>query len=200
MIPISDRAFRVGILVGALSLTSVSAVAWRRHASIPARSYPEILPLAARVASGREIIMIFVGSSTCGASQSRELPAALKTVRESLQVRAARTHSKLATLGVALDVQPNEGIQFLKKYDSFDEISVGRSWLNMTATTYIWRDLPGNTSLPQLLVITRPITVRDASIEIGPDELVVRKLGVDGIVNWAKTGVGVAGVPRLASQ
>jgi hypothetical protein len=153
----------------------------------PVRSSSEVaIPRAARrLRTGHEIVVVFVGSSTCGASRNSALQAAVQRVRDSLASQAASASKTFAYIGVSLDWSVQDGLSFLKEFGPFDEITVGGNWLNMASLFYILRDIPGPPRLPQILVLEREIHAGPDGVRIGNDTLLERKVGVDAIVQLA---------------
>ena len=72
----------------------------------------------------------------------------------------------------------------LEEFGPFNEILVGRGWLNTGAVRYIWEDIRGAAAIPQVVVTTRGV-VSDRVIEVGGEELVVRKAGARQIADWS---------------
>lgn len=144
------------------------------------------MPGGAAAFTGDEIVAIFVGASFCGATSAPDLPQVLEDMRRSLGTRASEEHKRLVTVGVALDVSPDDGLKFLSHYGRFDEVLAGRNWLNTGAIDYIWRDTPGAASLPQLIVLERHVDEGKTSISVGTDHLIRREIGIEEIRNWVK--------------
>src|SRR5690606_33057748 len=86
---------------------------------------------------------------------------------------------QVTLIGVALDWDINAGLRFLQSAGRFDEISVGRNWLNSHAVSHIWRDLPGPPVIPQIVVVDRTVRVDNDFITISIDSVVSRVVGVD---------------------
>jgi hypothetical protein len=89
-------------------------------------------------------------------------------------------------MGVSLDWSPSEGAAFLARLGQFDEIASGRNWLNSGAVRYIFRDLPGLSQVPQVIVVERNVRVRPEAIDVGPERLITRKVGLDEMLQWAQ--------------
>lgn len=145
------------------------------------------------VRSGKELVMVFIGASFCGATETPGLPKALKGISEHLARRAERENSTFVRVGVALDWKTNDGLRFLRHFGEFDEILVGRNWLNTGAIDYIWRGLPGAPALPQVLVFSRLVDARPTTIAFTEDELLTRKAGADAILDWAAREASLPG-------
>lgn len=141
-----------------------------------------------RESTGTEIVMLVIGSSTCGASMNDSLPRIVASIATAAGNRAEAAGKQFATVGVAIDGSASAGLKFLSRIDQLDEIVAGRNWLNSAAVTYLWRDLPGNAALPQVVLIERPIEVDTKNIRVGKDSLLARVIGLDSLSLWARGG------------
>ena len=97
-----------------------------------------------------------------------------------------------STVGVSLDWAVDEGVERLRNYYVFDEVIVGRNWLNTAAVSYMWRDYPGDRSIPQVVLLANWV------VPIGPTELhngtpveLARIVGASDLKNWIKRGYPV---------
>lgn len=172
------------IACAALGVTIVAVsqrTTWRDRLSTTARADPS-LPRALK--SGTELVAVFIGSSTCGAAENPELKVAIAQLRRSLAARAFRDGKTFSSIGVALDWSVRDGLQFLATFGEFDEVMAGRNWLNAGAVHYIWRDIAGRPSLPQVLLLERSVEVTATSISIGDETLIARKVGAGEITQW----------------
>ncbi len=105
--------------------------------------------------SGDEIILVFVGTSTCGWCNLDELPDAVKTIRVRLQEEAAAIGKTFFFFGVIPDISVESGFRFSDRFGPFHQLMVGGSWLNHGAMHYVWEDHPGPASTPQVLIVRR---------------------------------------------
>lgn len=182
----SSFAVVVGLVLGA-AIASTSIHGERRSLDLTARQ---------GLRTGDEIIVVFIGASFCGGTKR---PGLKETVREMNRLLTERAHAVgygSVTIGVALDWSIEEGLSFLREFGPFDEIAVGRNWLNVDAIRYIWKDLPGSPTLPQVVVVHRHVDVGAVAVDVGVERLLVRKLGADRIEQWVSAG---AVLPSLAA-
>jgi hypothetical protein len=135
--------------------------------------------------TGTQLLMIFVGSSTCGASRYPGLPATLRNIRQLLAEQARRQGKAFVSVGLSVDQDPWIGSEFLKPYGPFDEILSGRGWLNTGAIAFVVRDFPAQRAIPQLILLERDVEVEDSSISTVADRLTGRRIGVREIVSLA---------------
>ncbi|HEV7587485.1 MAG TPA: hypothetical protein VGO40_05095 [Longimicrobium sp.] len=197
---------RIPMLAGAL-LATVSAVAggaaWRggsalRHAvASPNAGYTP----AYRFRTGTEVVMVFVGTSTCRATKEKGFPAVLERVKVAASRRAAAEGKQFRVIGVAMDNDTDVGLRFLRKFGKFDELAVGGNWMNQEVVRYVWRDLPYRPSVPQLVVLEREIRKEKTVVWVSPEREVRRLLGTDEIRRWGDAGAPFTGaLPRVPER
>jgi hypothetical protein len=138
-----------------------------------------------KVRTGKERLLILIGSSSCGASSDPLLPSAIARIQSIEAAQAKREGKQFSTIGVATDWNLNMGVEFLNKVGVFDEISVGRSWGNAASVSLIWRDQPGPPTIPQLVIVERQVTVSPSTITYGTDSVIARKIGLDEIKRYS---------------
>ncbi len=137
----------------------------------------------------QEVYVLFIGMTGCGASQREELVRAVRAIRDSLTSHIDTTEFTFAVAGAALDHDPTAGLKWLGEFGKFDEVLAGRSWMNLAAVEFIWRDLPARPLVPQLVVVVRSVAEPDdRNIDVGTDRLLARKMGVAEIVDWVNAG------------
>ena len=179
------RRSDVPLIVIGVPLTIVMVLLWLRvfGGDPVATVYPDILSEE----RGTEVIMVFIGSSTCGASQVDWVPETLASVQRRLGERSEAAGMAFATVGVALDQNIENGLEFLDQMGRFDEISIGRSWLNQASLRFLLRELPSaETAIPQIVVVAQRIAVEGNVILVEPEQLLARKIGLDEIRHWGE--------------
>jgi hypothetical protein len=185
--------FRTACAIGVVVFLLLASVMWGRFSAAYGGHLvdPRIAQLPGRpdrLHSGLELVEIFVGNSGCAASTSTQIPGAMATIAASLGTQMIKKGGYVTRRGVALDGQPADGLRFLNRVGTFDEIDLGHNWLNAEAVNYIWRDVPGKAALPQIILVEHHVQVTPSAITIGPDRVVARKIGMHAIVEWARAG------------
>ncbi len=166
-------------LLAVVVATAGTRFAWQPRRAVFARS---------TIQNGRDVAMVFFVSSSCLGGRDERLQGALRELRRAIESRLATAGVRFASIGVSLDQPSAAGWAFLRRFGSFDEVVLGRNWLNSAAIAYLWRDLPGTPTIPQLVLIERSVEVGAGGLQIGSDRLLTRKVGVEDIVKWAKEG------------
>ncbi len=143
--------------------------------------------------NGPQLVMAYVGSSTCGWSNTPGLPHAVESIKLQLAKYAKERGWSFKAVGVALDWSPELGFEHLTKFGRFDEISAGYNWGNTFAARYLWSDDTTEPMTPQVLVYKRfYVAPKDSTDELYFGErdrlLLVTKPGRQAIVEWADSG------------
>lgn len=140
-----------------------------------------------------EIALIYIGCSTCGFANVKELPLAFEKVKQVLKKQAVSYGYGFKIIGISRDHIITEGLAHLAKYGAFDEVMTGNSWSNTGLIKYMYNQIPGEASTPQILVTRRSflnINNQERAVYRGlkNENLLVRKIGVQEIIKWADAG------------
>lgn len=138
--------------------------------------------------TGRELVLILLGANFCRAHKIEGFPQAVEQIKVELAARTKQTGRNFRVVGVALDPRVEEGMRFLRKFGDFDEIVVGGHWTNEAGIKYLWRDIPGRPSVPQIIIVERDVDVGKSIITIKSERVVKRILGADAIIDWNREG------------
>jgi hypothetical protein len=145
----------------------------------------------------KEIVMVYVGASTCGFANDPDLPGIIEKTKLSLQERAGIQGIGFSAVGVSIDWDVKEGVQHLDKFGVFDEILTGRKWHGYGGRQFFWETLPSSLfATPQVLVIARTPDFPDSSL-FGQEypslneTVLVRKIGVESITEWLEQGLSL---------
>lgn len=153
--------------------------------------------------AGRELAFVFIGSSTCRPSNHELLPASVEQAKLLLRERAVRSGRSFTTVGIARDWSVEAGLEHLRRFGRFDEVVAGRNWINIGLLRYVWEDVPGEASTPQVLVLDRRLVDRrapEAADGVLQDErLVVRLVGWDEIERWSRRNAPLPDLPPVSA-
>ena len=154
-----------------------------------------------RYVKGHEIVMVYIGSSTCGFANSPEMPEVIERIKLALQMESLARESAFSAIGVSIDWDVSNGIGHLAKFGMFDEIMTGRKWQGQGGRQFFWDALPSSIrSTPQVLVIARMADSpspeqRNQGYQISNETILVRKTGAKAISDWLERGTPL---PRYA--
>jgi hypothetical protein len=145
---------------------------------------------AAALESGEEIVLVFIGASFCNAHNRAGFPAVVEDAKVRVQEYARARNLHFRAVGVALDWRVADGLAFLARFGEFDEVASGSNWISDGATKYVWREIPGDADVPQVLVLRRSVDVSQA-VRLGEDRLVKRIHGAVNIEQWVSAGASL---------
>lgn len=90
-----------------------------------------------RIASGDEVLIIFIGASFCRAVDVAGFPESLSRLKDEVRRQGDAANMRIGIIGVALDWGVPSGLAWLRRFGEFDEVLVGRNWLNTGAVDYM---------------------------------------------------------------
>ena len=164
-------------LVGCTVVTMSFLVAYTRPFSFQRGDPPADFTTAATArVEGPRMTLVFIGASTCGASNDPEMQAALRVLASRLKDIATQRGYSFATVGVSVDRDWRAGIEFLEDRGPFDEVVSGRRWENLGNRYF--ETFPAIHATPQVLVT---VTTSEK-----PELLLMRRIGVKDITEWSK--------------
>lgn len=143
-----------------------------------------------------ELMLVYIGSSTCGWSTLEWVPGAVDSIKVELGHKAAERGLGFSTIGVSRDWVVEAGIEHLRWIGEFDQVAAGYGWMNAAVARYVWDDFPGDAATPQLLLLHRrlrvPIQTEGArGFGIEDETLIQRVVGVSEIRDWLDGGVPI---------
>jgi hypothetical protein len=185
-------------------LVLVSGASALAAAALPAQAVPlpgvapdsgEYAPRHA-LPNGRQLVVVYVGMTGCGASRDPELKRAVRRMKPLVARQADSLGRALSIAGVALDWQPDSGAAYLRSLGMWDEMVVGNNWVNLGAERYIWGEQGGRPSIPQVIVYERTVRPAKSRIAFGLARRLGRYVGTEEIIGWVERG---APLPRPAA-
>lgn len=151
--------------------------------SIPVVEAGRYVPSASSRA-GTEIVFVYVGSSTCGWSNTRDMPDYVDYLKQRLNRHAQDRGLAFAAIGIARDRVVEDGLEHLKKFGAFDEVTTGRGWANLGVQRYVYGEMPGQGATPQVAVLLRRLDYVSGHVVVTDQDVLVRKVGVAEIAQW----------------
>lgn len=143
--------------------------------------------------NGVELVLIFISSSTCTGNREERLGDVVMQMKRQLGDRAEREGKTFYAVGAAVEWSVEQGIDYLlrgiapgysdKNFGMWDEVWVGRDWLNNAGIQYMWRG-DGLSVIPQLVVVERTVEMGERGIQVGHDKIVARVVGSQQIIAW----------------
>lgn len=151
----------------------------------------------ARQDPGDELVLVVIGSSTCGWSNSDEFEKLVSEGRRAIHAAAQRRGTRSTVVGVSQDERPEKGIEYLRRLGGFDEIAVGRGWRNGSILKYIYSDYPGLAATPQVLVLARTLVREGGQWGVEDERVLVRRVGVAAIGKWIDGGAQLGDIDTI---
>ena len=148
-------------------------VQWREHNQFDYRP-------TKRIQLGPEIMLLYIGDSTCPESTKEDLPAILDQIQKQVREYAIHNGWAYVSYGISIDWNVEDGVRHLSKAGSFDQISTGRKWANESVMVYIWAKSYGPPATPQIVVVGRSIDhafAETTGFGIKGEEFLLRRVG-----------------------
>ena len=194
---IAPLVFLGAFILGRVPTTAILPVEHRFMDRAGTKGY---LPSYAPV-SGDEIVMVYIGSSTCGFANGPDVPALIERTKLALRQEALSRDATFSAIGVSIDWNVDNGLRHLSKFGLFDEIMTGRKWLGQGGRQYFWESLPSTLrATPQVIVVARTVTTPtqlNPNYSISNERVLVRKTGIVSITNWLEQGTPLPKKPAL---
>jgi hypothetical protein len=142
--------------------------------------------------SGPEVVMAFVGSPNCGFSTDPEVAQLIREAAACLRERATSLEASLVSVGVSPVWIPGEGWRYLERIMNFDEVVIGRNWLNSEIVDLAWAHSNARVATPQIIVYKQRVVLSSESetgrTSISREAPTVRVTGKDEIGPWVEAG------------
>lgn len=168
----------VAVVVGLTDLFPTPKIIWStEETSVPNQYRPSFT-----IPQENDILLVYIGSSTCGFANNPELPEIIERAKIATQQHAVDTGFSFSAIGVSIDWDPTRGHAHLAKMGHFDETMTGRR--NWGVGFDIWQEFVAGT--PQVLVVRH--ARNEQLLPVVSDNVVVRKAGFNSIANWVNAG------------
>jgi hypothetical protein len=102
------------------------------------------------------------------------------------------------TIGISDNWNIQTGIADLAEIGSFDEVLVGRNWMNHGVQKYVV-DMNAKNIVPQVLVLVQSINADSLPLIYGPLVEVLRLVGHGELLDWSKHGFKIPSI-NLATE
>jgi hypothetical protein len=113
----------------------------------------------------------------------------LAKIKQRLSLRAEAMSMQFASMTIVQSQSVDAGLHFVRRFSRFDEVAVGRSWLNTALARYVYEQHEGAAATPQLIMVRRS---GEATGSIFTDEQVLLRLvGFEQIEQWFEAGASL---------
>jgi len=141
--------------------------------------------------NGREIVAIYIGSSTCGPCLTPEVKAAVRKMKVLVADQAKKQGASFAAIVAANDWEISKATTFVEPLGEFDQLVLGGNWTNLAIERYVWRDPEGVPAMPQVLVIERTVT-SGSRMTFSEPKVLRRVMGGKEIPAWVESGAPIS--------
>jgi len=140
-----------------------------------------------------EWIMVYIGSSSCTHSNHPDLPDALAGIRATLEGELSdhAAHVLVSAIGVDLNPLAGRELDHLRWAGSFEQVSLGGSYLNWVASHVSWYPSDGAPGVPtpQVVLVRRSLerlNERGTGMQVAlrDERLVGRRYGLHRLQSW----------------
>jgi hypothetical protein len=197
-----DRLWKVALYAPAVGLLFATGLVLSHHYDVSVDIVPSMRALEGSfgyqplyvLEPGEQLVMVYIGSSTCGWSNDPALPGAVEELKVRLSQDAVERGVSFKAVGVAVDASPDDGMEHLSRFGKFDELAAGYGWANSSAARYLGSSGAARLATPQIVVLTQVLVVPDGADTDVLDEhffretgqsLLAAVAGTDRILQWA---------------
>jgi len=136
---------------------------------------------------GREIVAIYIGSSSCGPCLLPEVKAAVRKMKVLVADQAKAQGALFSAVVAANDWEVAKATSFVEPLGEFDQLVLGGNWTNLAIERYVWRDPEGVPAMPQILVVERTVTP-GGRLSFSEPKVLRRVMGGKEIPAWVEKG------------
>jgi len=137
--------------------------------------------------SRTELVLVYFGGSNCGPCKAPELKASIRDAKVLLAQQAEERGLEFSSIGVAVDTSIQEGVHFLEDVGPFDQIIVGKGFLNLAALTFLAIDSQSQLAIPQVVVYEQRIGIDHQHIAVSEPRILNAIVG-GAITLWVRSG------------
>ena len=130
---------------------------------------------------GKFLRFVYIGSSNCGYSNNPETHEMVSKIKKYFKDLAHKRDINYITTGIAKDLFPDVGIQFLKNTGPYDEVTAGASWFNLGLNYYIWDNIQGRPATPQILLTQTNFNISENGSITRSEDVLHRATGIQNI-------------------
>jgi len=135
-------------------------------------------------APGRQVLFVFIGSEDCTFSLTPGFAESVRRAERLVEKQVRAQSSAFSSLGISAGPSVEKGIEYLNRFGSFNEVAIGHGQLNSGMMKYIWEELPGEASFPQIVVVERNLVDLNPGFSFDQERVLVRVVGVPAVEKW----------------
>ena len=136
----------------------------------------------------KELNLVYIGASWCKPCVQDSLKQALEEAKITFYERAKEMDMNYSVIGAANNQSVQKGWDFLNNSGYFDEVVIGKQWINSGSLEFIMKPKDVKPAIPQIIVFSRPLRFEE-DIKVGNKKILVRKIGAVAIQKWVEEGM-----------
>ena len=144
-----------------------------------------------RLVAGRELAVIYFGSTDCGPCQLPQVKSAIRAMKPLLAAQAKQRRESFTAIGSAQDWDLKQGAAFLEPLGAFDQVVIGGNWTNLAVEQFVLRDSLTEMVIPQVLVLERTVNL-GKRVTVSEPRVLRRITGGVDIPAWVAAGASIA--------
>ncbi len=148
---------------------------------------PPPSPIDTKLQSGLQVEFVFVGPTAPG---SEGFSLAVAHARDRLRDQVFAAGRYFTTVGVSDHWSVEVGLQILDAAGPFDEVIVGRNWLNTGVQRYI-DAMAGTPAVPQIVIFEFSVRTDTIPFRYSQRRELIRVVGHNAIMAWSNSGAVV---------
>lgn len=135
-----------------------------------------------RLEPGWHLTFAFIAPTSAATGQYED---AVKGGRAAMRQAASAAGVHYSTVGVSDHWSVEAGMELLNRFGPFDEVVVGRNWLNSGVKRYI-TDIQGEDAVPQVVVILQRIGTHTKPLTYSTPRILLRAVGYGAVLEWQR--------------
>ncbi len=147
-----------------------------------------MVPVDTRLRSGLHVSFVVIAPTS---TPSARFTLLVDSARNALRDRVVSANHTYSTVGISDDWNVASAFSKVNMMGPFDEVVVGRNWLNTGIEQYVTR-LNGLPVVPQVLVVARQIEADSVPFKYGEFRTLARVLGSVELEKWTSARFPVA--------
>lgn len=146
-----------------------------------------------------ELVLILLSSANCPCNDNKDFAPTIRQIKSELATRAKAKGVTFVSIAVDMNAGAEDGVRYYVDHKTqsglaidlgkWDEISVGRRWLNTVAIQRVWQDKEGIASMPQLIVVEQRVSQNSKGFSVLNSTVVKRLSGTSAFMTWLAQGM-----------
>ena len=151
------------------------------------------------VRDGPKLTLVYFTGSNCAPCNFPEVKSAVLEAKRIVAEKALARGVGFTTIGVAIDEDPEKGLEFLKSVGPFDQLSAGGEFANLVVLETMAKTPRQLIAIPMILVFEQSIDSTDRKLH-ATERTYLAAIPGTGIPLWVKHGTRLSDEPQPDAQ